>query len=206
MLVTASDEVREQLRHKWADAGHDVVMCVDDDGKGPCRGVREPSRCPLRRPVDLAVLVSRSTAPTDLAEMGAVCARRHRVPMVSIDPVLAADELWHVETETDAAMRQLQADDAHAVLERLPYPAEVSVFRAPTRLAVDIRCLDDPSRGSASLDAKQRLALADLARAAIREHDPYVAVIDVRVVADGEVTLSSNGRTSDSSVDATAAR
>jgi hypothetical protein len=183
MLVTGSDEVREQLRGKWSAAGHDVVMCVDDDGAGPCRGVREPARCPLREPVDLAVLVSRSAVPTELSEMGAVCARRHRVPMVTIDPVLAADELWHVETETSAAMHQLQADDARAVRERLPYPAEVAVFRQPTRLAVEVRCTADPAAGPLRLDAKQRLAIADLARAAIREHDPYVPVIDVNVVA-----------------------
>jgi hypothetical protein len=188
MLVAGSDEVREQLRDKWSAAGHDVVMCVDDDRTGPCRGVREPSRCPLRQPVDLAVLVSRSAVPTELAEMGAVCARRHRVPMVTIDPVLAADELWHVETETSAAMHQLQADDARAVRERLPYPAEVVVFRQPTRLAVEVRCSTADQTGApVRLDAKQRLAIADLARAAIREHDPYVPVIDVNVV-DADVT------------------
>jgi hypothetical protein len=190
MLVTGNDEVREQLRGRWLAAGHDVVTCVDDDGKGPCRGVREPSRCPLRQPVDLAVLVSRSAVPTELAEMGAVCARRHRAPLVTIDPVVAADDLWHVETESPAAMQVLQADDARVVRDRLPCRAEVTVFRQPARLAVEVRCVADPSSSSRPLDAKQRLAIADLARAAIREHDPYVPVIDVNVVTDDDVAAT----------------
>ncbi len=190
MLVTGNDDVREQLRSRWSERGHDVVMCVDDGG-GPCRGVREPRRCPLGQPVDLAVLVSRSASPTELAEMGAVCAQRHRVPMVTIDPVLAADELWHVETETSAAVHRVQAEDARAVQDRLPYPVDVAVFRQPTRLAVEVRVPATDGAESIHLAAKQRLALADQARAAIREHDPYVQVIDVNVVGPDDAREQS---------------
>ncbi|MBI5087981.1 MAG: hypothetical protein HZB15_03685 [Actinobacteria bacterium] len=66
------------------------------------------------------------------------------------------------------------------------------MFRQPTRGAVEVRCPGVVVAGEAvELDAKQRLALADLARAAIREHDPYVQVIDVNVV---QVSTSSEPR------------
>jgi hypothetical protein len=189
MLVAGNDDVRTRVRSNWEERGHEVLTCADDHG-GPCRGVHAPHDCPLDRPVDLAVLVSTTAEASDLAEMGYVCAQRHRVPTVAIDPMLAADELWHIETETSQAIRRLEAEDAAAVAARLPFPADVAVHRERVRLLVELRVIA-PADGPMS--AKERLTLADLARDAIRAHDPYVSVIDVNVTDAPDVRAPGDG-------------
>lgn len=184
MLVAPNEAIHERLTDRWSRDGHDVVSCTDAAG-GPCRGVASPEACPLHAHVDLAVLVARSSAPSTLAEMGFVCAQRHRVATVTIDPVLAADELWHIESETSSAKHRLESDDASAVHERLPEATSVGVSRHPRRVAVEVLL------SSSEPDAKDRLAIADRARQAIRAHDPYIDVIDV------SVTCANSNRNND---------
>jgi hypothetical protein len=79
-LPGAVERASETLR----DAGHEVVCCHDgDDAAFPCRGLRGDD-CPLDGPgVDVVVSARDHAWPTPSTyEDGAVCALRHRVPMV----------------------------------------------------------------------------------------------------------------------------
>ena len=174
LLASRNETIHDRLTDRWTRDGHDVVVCADEMGD-PCRGVRTPDECPLQSHVDLAVLVSTSSTPSGLAEMGFVCAQRHRVATVTIDPVLAADELWHLESERSSAQRRLEAEDAQAVRERLLDATTVTVHRGPRRVAVEVRV------STPLADGKERLAVADRVRQAIRARDAYVDVIDVSV-------------------------
>lgn len=149
-------------------------MCNDDAG-GPCRSIREPATCPLHSQPDLAVLISRELSPSVLGEMGFVCALRHRVPTVTIDPVRVADELWRIEPEMALARRHVELEDARVVREHVPNVGSVAVHRQKGHVAVEVRPLGQLT------DPKARLSLADRTREAIRDHDPYVSVIDVSV-------------------------
>lgn len=178
LLASRNEAIHERLSDRWTQDGHDVVVCADGIGD-PCRGVRAPDQCPLRTHVDLAVLVSTSSSPSGLAEMGFVCAQRHRVATVTIDPVLAADELWHLESERSSAQGRLEADDARAVHEWLPNATDITVRRRPRQIAVEV-LLPTPIA-----DAKERLVVADRARQAVRARDAYVDVIDISVMHAG---------------------
>lgn len=65
-------------------AGHRVHRCFDDDALGfPCRGIVEPTSCPLDGPIDVALLVRHriNRRPTGL-EDGVRCAIRAGIPIV----------------------------------------------------------------------------------------------------------------------------
>ena len=175
MLVESDVGSGEEFRDGWTRRGHAVVSCNDEDG-GPCRSVSRPSECPLRAHVDLAVLVSSESTTSGLNEMGFVCAKRHRVPTMTIDPEVADEESGLIESQATVARRRVEAAYAEAVQRRLPPgAATVSVHRLERRIVVDLCQADHDT------DPHRRSFLADLARDAVRNHDPYVDVIDVCV-------------------------
>lgn len=188
MLVSSNESIHDRLSDRWTRDGHEVVACADVTG-APCRGVDAPGECPLRAHVDLAVLVTRTSSPASLADMGFVCAQRHRVATVTIDPVLAADELWQIEAEATAARHRLEADDALAVRRRLPHASTVTVRRRPRHIALAVEVADR------CVDAKDRLAVADRVRQAVREHDAYVDVIDIVVTCPDNDNDNDNKET-----------
>ena len=66
------------------DAGHRVVRCQPVSGEVlPCVGLEGSGECPLHEPVDLVVDV-RSGDDFSIRELGAVCAARAGVPVVSV--------------------------------------------------------------------------------------------------------------------------
>jgi hypothetical protein len=80
----AADRTATALTH----AGHRIHRCYGPGERGfPCRGVRDPTLCPLEQGVDVAVLVRPHLAsrPTAL-ESGVSCALRARVPLVEKGP------------------------------------------------------------------------------------------------------------------------
>ena len=63
-------------------AGFMVVGCDASDASSPCRGLENVADCPLDSgDVDVAV-VSRAGSEFAASERGALCAARHRVPVV----------------------------------------------------------------------------------------------------------------------------
>lgn len=179
-----SDEVRIQL----ADAGHEVVECFDD--KAPlCVGIDDGRRCPMNNQVDVAVAVR---VPGDgaakLHEMGAVCAIRHRVPLVEY-PGLETSPFHGRATATNGDVLAA-LDDAvsngspHAIaatnaLRQLPHLVGrdqqgiyATAERDGARLHLTVHLPDDLEANVAGH------AVTAMIRA-VRAYDPYIPVIDV---------------------------
>lgn len=181
-----SDEVRAQL----TEGGHEIVECFDDHSP-LCVGIDDGRRCPLGQPVDVAISVR---VPGDgaakLHEMGAVCAMRHRVPLVEYQGDEASPfhgraipAAGDVLGAIDGA---LGGDSAHAVaatgaLRKLPYLAGAdasAVYATAQRqaqrlqLTVHLPHGVDPANVSHAVNSVVR---------AVRDFDPYVPVIDVSV-------------------------
>ncbi len=156
--------------------GHDVSSCNDDHG-GPCRGVADHRECPMEAHLDLTIVARSGTAERSLNEMGAVCAAQHRIPLVEIDVDDPTGELPSVAVANAVATRRVEAGYATAIRVELgTVPAMVDVRREPNRVHATIQI---PQREA----TQARLsAVADRARHAVREHDPFVSCIDVSVV------------------------
>jgi hypothetical protein len=157
--------------------GHTIATCHDDHG-GPCRGVDHLEECPLESSVDLAVIARSPQSHHGLDEMGAVCAARHRVGVVELDPSRAADtSLYDL---ADAAEARLCSEYEASVTATL---RETSPM---TPLSVTVRRHDRDIRVRLELDVRatplEMTALADRARAGVRRHDRFARTIDVSVV------------------------
>lgn len=176
LLIESTPGNATELREQLSAEGHEVVHCTDDRG-GPCRGVEHHVECPLEQHIDLAILARQAESPQTLAEMGSVCANRHRVPLVVVDPQKADDELPSVTVAAAVANRAVESAYAAAVRRELAHlPAIVEVRRLvdTVRVAVQIPASEN---NTAAISAA-----ADRARAAVRAHDPSVPRIDVSVV------------------------
>jgi hypothetical protein len=112
-----------------------------------------------------------------LAEMGSVCASRHRVPLVVVDPTKTEDELPSVTVAGAIANRAIESAYAAAVRRELSHlPTVVDVRRLANSVQVNVQ-LPASENTPAAVSAA-----ADRARFAIRDHDPFVQRIDVSVV------------------------
>lgn len=181
-----SDDVRAQLR----ESGHEIVECFDDHSP-LCVGSDDGRRCPLGQPVDVAVAVR---VPGDgaakLHEMGAVCAIRHRVPLVEYPGLETSPFHGHsVPTSGDvlgALDEALAGGSAHAIaatdaLRKLPYLAafdHAAVYATAEREANRLRLTVHLPDGVQRADTSH--AVNSVVRA-VRDFDPYVPVIDVSV-------------------------
>ena len=155
--------------------GHEVVKCADEHG-GPCRGISKHAECPMESHIDLTIVTREHGSAHTLGEMGSVCATRHRVPIVEVDPGQADDELPSVTVAGAVAKRVVEAGYATAIHHELVHlPALVDVERTPGRIHVTVQV--PTSEGS----PQQLSSVADRARHAVRTHDPYVNGIDVAV-------------------------
>ena len=177
LLIESSPSQASGLREQLAAEGHEVVHCSDDRG-GPCRGAEHHADCPLEQSVDLAILTREPEAPQTLAEMGSICASRHRVPLVVVDPTQLRDELPNVTVAAANARRAVDSAYAAAVRRELSHLSTV----------VEARRTADKVQVHVQLPASQhspaaRSAVADRARFAVRTHDPFVKQIDVSVAS-----------------------
>ncbi len=163
-------------------AGHELVSCVDDEDATSCRSVRRPASCPLDGTVDLVVVTRAVGSPDTLAEMGAVCAERHHVPVVRMDPntTVEAEDVDRVVARAVASGQdRIEAAYAAVVRAALADQAKtVEVLKFSARVWVDVKTPD-------SRTPSERATLADRARAAVRAHDPFVDVIDISVSTHG---------------------
>jgi len=176
LIESTPGNAQEIGAHLLAD-GHEIITCADDHG-GPCRGVNHHAACPMESHIDLTIVAREPGATHTLAEMGSVCATRHRVPLVEVDPSQADDEMPSVTVAKAVAKRAVEAGYATAVRNELSHVAAlVDVDRMENRVHVTVQV--PAAQGSTP---QQISAIADRARHAVRTHDPYVAAIDVAVV------------------------
>jgi hypothetical protein len=162
--------------------GHVVAECNDEFG-GPCRGLDHLQECPLERQVDLAVIARSGNVHRSIGEMGSVCATRHRVGVIEIDPSQEREET----TEQLAAMaeRTVCHEYERAILRELANAGRrdgvyVHVHRHVGTVLVTVT-LDGAARSTMS--DQEIAALADRVRDATRHHDRFARSIDVSVVS-----------------------
>ncbi len=185
-------------------AGHRVLRCTDDDarldaapstpaGHAPCVGLRPGGACPLDGDrVEAAVLV-RVGPELRTGEHGAICAARHRIPVVVSgevsgaplppvaeatlhgDIVAAVERVATSGTEhASAVVRELLSLGvvARGELEGDDPDVVFHVARTARRVALTIWLREADSRESEMVRA---------AGQALRAHDPHVPVIDIIV-------------------------
>ncbi len=175
---------RSRVGRMVIDAGHVVHTCHDRNWG--CIGMDD--RCPLDDPVDVAIAVAEPGGRFD--PQGVACAHRARIPIVAVgateaDPVLdyVVTNVPHGDGSIVVAMEAAAKDasghgdaitDALASHRRPDECIHVSVERSARGIDVLLVVGADDARAA---------ALADVARAAVREYDSHVNVIDVSVVA-----------------------
>jgi hypothetical protein len=191
LLVEGAPGVGATAEEELRSAGHTVVGCEAADPSSPCRGLEVVDTCPLDAgDVDVAV-VSRVGTEFSTTERGALCAARHRIPVVisgnprhavsfgpgthlaGSDLVGACDSAARSgHAHTAAVERELlmsgvvQPDDVAGDQPRVSF----SVRRDPKRLRLVVRTVGDEPRLA---------AITKAAAEALRRFDPCIKVIDV---------------------------
>lgn len=175
---------RTRLEQILDDANIRVTVC--HDGTWGCAGLHDA--CPLDGlTADVAIAVP---DPSDRFDpQGIACVFRARIPIITVgatanDPVLqySAKNLARVDRAVVGAARALATNASshqRAIEEALdPYiVADENVGVSVRRSAdsIDVMLVGD-------VDPGRFAALADIARAAVRAHDPRIRGIDVSVV------------------------
>jgi hypothetical protein len=177
LLIESTPGNAATIERNLVADGHQVVSCSDEHG-GPCRGTHQLADCPLEGHIDLAIVTREPDAEHTLDEMGSVCAKRHRVPVVEVDPVEPVDDLPNVEVAQALAQRRVEAGYATAVRHEIGHQsAIVDVHRDVDRIHVRVQI--PASEATQSVLS----STADRARKAVREHDAFVRAIDISVVS-----------------------
>ncbi|MFM2078277.1 MAG: hypothetical protein RJA49_2167 [Actinomycetota bacterium] len=176
LLIESTPGIATAIETELRADGHEVLTCNDEHG-GPCRGTQHHSGCPMEHHIDLAIVTREPGSERTLNEMGGVCATRHRVPLVEVDPHSIEDDLPSVRVVKAVATCRVEAGYAKAIRQELGYVAAiVDVRRDPHRIHVTVQV------PASEATAAKVSAIADRARHAVREHDQYVGAIDVAVV------------------------
>jgi hypothetical protein len=176
LLIESTPGNATAIESELVAEGHEVLTCTDEHG-GACRGAEHHRDCPMEQHIDMAIVTRTPSAVHTLAEMGSVCATRHRVPIVTVDPSEMADDMPSVAVANAVATRRVEAGYATAVRNELGHLAAiVDVRREPNRIHVTVQV---PASDGTSAKVS---AVADRARHAVREHDPFVGGIDIVVV------------------------
>ncbi len=170
-------------------AGHRVSRCVDPEAADsfPCRGVVDPSGCPVEGHVDVALVVRHTVdAPTAVGH-GLGCATRAGIPVVAAGPV---------GTDVLAACERAAAEPARALsstlLERISGLLEANSLD-PSVVDCDVSLGDDGARVVVSIDApideRFRQAVAVRVFDAVRDLAPVkLERIDVAVVGSPQAS------------------
>lgn len=175
LVVESRSGIATELIEQLQQARHEVVMCADEQSDGPCRSVRAPADCPLNSHVDLCVVVRASDESDSLLEMGAICAERHRTAVVRADSAHVPNADLFVRRAVAAGRDIAEAEYASVVRVALSdSEATVEAERSPGRVLIRIVLPD-------RFDRAQRAALADRARAVIRDFDVFVPTIDIAI-------------------------
>ena len=191
LLVEGAPGVGAAAAAELRAAGHDVVGCDAAEPSAPCRGLETLDDCPLDAgDIDVTV-VSRSGTELTPSERGALCAARHRIPVVisgnprhaiSFGPgthiaggdlVAACDAAMGSGAAHAAAVRRELLMAGVVTAEEVdgdPATVAFEVRREPQRLRLIVRAPDgDPRLASITKSAAE----------ALRRFDRHVKVIDV---------------------------
>ena len=175
LVIESTPGIAATLEHRLVRDGHEVISCNDSRG-GPCIGVESNAECPLMKHIDVAVLARQRDAARSLYEMGAVCALRHRVPLVTLHP---GDEFGPgASTEIAAAVarRAVEAAYVAAIRKHVGHGVDdITVQREYQRIHVTITVV----RSMSVLTIRR---LVDRVRQAVRDHDAHTASVDISVV------------------------
>lgn len=176
--------------HEVADwlhaAGHDTATCFDGPMDHGCRGVRDYAACPLNGETDGAVLVrDLDSGGHMLSEMGAVCARRHRVPVAElIEPHTAElPDVMRGVFETvmsDSICREYERAIRDG-LAKLPGLESATFKVSVTRRHDHVHAMVHLPAGVET--AKVPLVVDRVGRS-LREYDHFAKVIDVGIYRD----------------------
>jgi len=191
LLVEGAPGVGAPAESQLRAAGHEVVGCEPADPSSPCRGLEAVGDCPLDAgDVDVAV-VSRAGLELTPSERGALCAARHRVPVVvagnprhaiSFGPGthMAGPDLVGACTDAAASgVAHVAAVRRELLIAGVVTPDDVDgpnppvsfeVHRQPRRL----RLVVCAPQGDARL-----ASITKSAAEALRRFDTHVSVIDV---------------------------
>ena len=192
--VGAAAAAQRELRA----AGHQVVGCEADDPSAPCRGLEPTGECPLdAHDIDVAV-VGRVGGPLKPSERGALCAARHRIPVViagdgrnaiSFGPgthVARNDLVGACERAAASGEAHVAAIRRELLMSGVLTPTDVDgseatvrfdVRREPNRLRLEVHTpADDP----------RTPAIVKSAAEALRRFDTHTKVIDVVTPAGGD--------------------
>ena len=191
LLVEGQMAAAAAAEHELREHGHSIEVCAPADQSAPCKGLEAAGRCPLDAgDIDVAV-VGRAGGPLGADERGALCAARHRVPVVVAgDPHDAVSfgpgtHLAHDDL-VGTCERAARSGDAHVAAIRrellmstvvLPVDVDVEnppisfqVRREPRRLRLEVH---------APADEPRLPAIVKAAGEALRRFDPHTPVIDV---------------------------
>ena len=136
LLIESTPGNATEIGAHLAADGHEVVTCTDDHG-GPCRGATHHVACPMEQHIDLTIVAREAGSVRTLAEMGSVCATRHRVPLMEVDP--GQEGLPSVAVAQAVAGRAVAAGYATAIRHELAHlPALVDVHRSPDQIQVTV--------------------------------------------------------------------
>jgi hypothetical protein len=174
LVIESTPGMAATLEHRLVRDGHQVISCNDSHG-GPCSGVESNADCPLTNHVDVAILAHGPGGARSLNEMGAVCALRHRVPLVTLQP---GDEFGPgASTEIAAAVarRQVEAGYEAVIRKQLGHGVDdITVKRDYQRIHVRITV-------ARSMSVETIRRVVDRVRQAVRDHDSYTPTVDVSV-------------------------
>lgn len=193
LLVESAPGVGTGAEAELRAAGHQVVGCDPVEPTAPCRGLEVVADCPLDAgDVDVAV-VSRTGGELTQAERGALCAARHRVPVVVSGPpeaavsfgpgthVASSDLLGAVDRAVRSGAAHVAAVRRELLMSGVISPADTEgtppavwfeVRREPRRLRLVVHTPEgDPRLPSITKAAAE----------ALRRFDHYITVIDVVV-------------------------
>jgi len=176
LLVAGHPDDALAVESALTGGGHTVTTCNDRSG-GPCRGVEHFDDCPLEASVDLAVVVRPPDGRRSIDEMGSVCAARHRIGVVEIDP--SHPDARSIYDLADAAEHEICMGYAATVRETLREILDGDSFD----VEISRRDRDVQTRIKLGFEASPTTlsAVADRARAGVRHHDRFAQVIDVSV-------------------------
>ena len=189
LMIESKPGVARRASDDLRAAGHEVVTCHAGNEAFPCKGIRDPAACPLRKTtVDVALLVRDGVRiePTPY-EDGARCALFKRVPLV-----VAGDAALSPYADVAAATIRPETDVV-AACQRIATEAIADLSqRATDTLAQTLGagagvCVVTRTKGALRVDVHANAALPNRERsrasvrivAALRERDPFASGIDV---------------------------